>query len=100
MVDVADVQAHQGRHHRAVDAGVLAVFIARAVQAGRRNLHQAIGTADARGIGGARFAAQPGHRAAHQIDLRPAQLKAFERLTGFSLLAQTGDLTIGHVEHH
>ena len=35
VVDVADVQAHQGRHHRTVDASVLAVFIAHTVETGR-----------------------------------------------------------------
>ena len=62
-------------------------------------MHQAIGTADARGVGGVCFAAQTCHRAAHQIDLRPAQLKALERLAVLGVFAQTGDLTVGHVEH-
>ena len=41
VLKVADVQAHQTGHDRALDAGVFAVCIAGAIKTGRRHLHQA-----------------------------------------------------------
>ena len=84
--------------------GVFAVFIACAIKAACRDLHQTCALAvltahTAQGLTGC-CTAQTGHGLAHQVNLDPAQFKAFQRLAGFGIFGQASDLAIGHVQHH